>query len=364
MGFTLFNLHPKYIHYFSKTTRFFSFYIPFHMKKIVFVLLFLALLAFGAFQLGKQSLFGPSEVSVRTLFQVDAGASVAKVAKNLEEQGLVSHSKLFYWWCRYRKAALKAGWYDIPPRTSIASLAEILTSGKTATRKVTIPEGRASWEMPAYFRKVLPDFDSCAWESLVHDPKFAKELGVQAGSLEGYLLPDTYPVEINASEKDVARQMVRANQKLEAEMKSLNSPFWNILGGWHGVLTLASVVEEETGKTDERNLIAGVFHNRLRMGIPLGADPTVRFIFRNLTGPIYKSQLQSDNPYNTRRFPGLMPGPISNPGRKAIRAALEPATTNALYFVAKDDGSGTHFFSNTLADHNKFKNKAAKNRGE
>ena len=111
-------------------------------------------------------------------------------------------------------------------------------------------------------------------------------------------------------------------------------------------------------------MIAGVFHNRLDIGMPLGADPTVRFIFKNLTGPIYKSQLQSDNPYNTRKFKGLMPGPISNPGRKAIEATLYPNKTNKLYFVAKDDGSGTHFFSATLAEHNNYKNIAAKNRGE
>lgn len=98
--------------------------------------------------------------------------------------------------------------------------------------------------------------------------------------------------------------------------------------------------------------------------MPLGADPTVRFIFKNLTGPIYKSQLNSDSPYNTRKFKGLMPGPISNPGRKAIYAALNPAKTEALYFVAKDDGSMTHFFSSTLADHNKYKDVAARNRGE
>jgi UPF0755 protein len=139
---------------------------------------------------------------------------------------------------------------------------------------------------------------------------------------------------------------------------------WNKLGGWHQVLTLASVVEEETGNPKERPLIAGVFHNRLRLDMPLGADPTVRFIFKNLTGPIYKSQLNSDNPYNTRKFKGLMPGPISNPGRHAIEATLRPDTTKMLYFVAKDDGSGEHFFSKSLEEHNRYKNIAAQNRAK
>ena len=187
---------------------------------------------------------------------------------------------------------------------------------------------------------------------------------MEANSLEGYLLPDTYPFPIDADEETIIKQMVAANLKVRDEMKEKPDSKWAVLGNWHKVLTLASVVEEETGKPDERFLIAGVFHNRLEIGMPLGADPTVRFIFKNLTGPIYKSQLNSDSPYNTRKFKGLMPGPISNPGRKAIEAALFPADTKALYFVAKDDGSGTHFFSSTLTDHNKFKDVAAKNRGE
>ena len=342
----------------------FSFYIPIRMKKFVFALFILLSMAAIALYGAKRQIFAPSDNRTWTTVQVESGSSALKAGNMLVKQGLISHAKLFSWWCRIQKLQLKAGWYDIPPQTSIAGMAKILTSGKTANRKVTIPEGRASWEMPAYCRKAFPAFDSTKWEALVHAPQFAQELGVDAESLEGYLLPDTYPIEYGASEKDIARQMVKANLKLRDELEKENSPLWKELGGWHKILTLASVVEEETGKIEERNLIAGVFVNRLRIGMPLGADPTVRFIFRNLSGPIYKSQLQSDSPYNTRRFQGLMPGPISNPGKKAIVATLHPARTDALYFVAKDDGSGTHFFSSSLAQHNKFKSTAARNRGE
>ena len=163
------------------------------MKKIFFSFLILILLAAGSLYYAKQHIFAPSEISRWTTFQVENGSSAVKIGKILESNSLVSNGKLFSWWCRIKKIQLKAGWYDIPPKTSIAGLAQILSSGKTATRKVTIPEGRASWEMPAYFREVLPDFDSTRWESLVHDANFAKELGVNAISLEGYLLPDTYP---------------------------------------------------------------------------------------------------------------------------------------------------------------------------
>ncbi len=335
------------------------------MKKFfVFLTFFLLLLGIFTFFSVKSKLHSVSLNQENVLIEVPKGASITSIAKILEEKGIWSEPKIFNLHCKLTPCALKAGWYEIPPKIPLPDLTALLSSGKTAVRKVTIPEGRASWEIPKYLRKAFPNIDSVKWESLVHSKSFANKLGISAPSLEGYLLPDTYPFPIHANEEEILTQMVKANLKLKETMKAKNSPEWEKLGGWHQVLTLASVVEEETGKPEERPLIAGVFHNRLNIGMPLGADPTVRFIFRNLTGPIYKSQLQSDNPYNTRKFKGLMPGPISNPGRKAIEATLYPDKTNKLYFVAKDDGSGSHFFSSTLSEHNNYKNIAAKNRGE
>lgn len=335
------------------------------MKKIftIFVLLLVILAFFAVFQ-GKKRINAVSDNQETVLLEIPKGSSAAKVSQILQEKGVWKDGLAFKVRNKMDKPSLKAGWYEIPPRQTLKQIFAQLASGKNAVRKVTIPEGRASWEIPAYLKKAFPDLNEDRWNKLVQDPKFAQSLGVDASSLEGYLLPDTYPFAIDANEETIIRQMVAANLKLRDEMKDKPNSKWATLGNWHKVLTLASVVEEETGKPDERFLIAGVFHNRLEIGMPLGADPTVRFIFRNLTGPIYKSQLNSDSPYNTRKFKGLMPGPISNPGRKAIEAALFPADTKALYFVAKDDGSGTHFFSNTLTDHNKFKDVAAKNRGE
>jgi uncharacterized YceG family protein len=158
--------------------------------------------------------------------------------------------------------------------------------------------------------------------------------GWRRTTLKGICFGDL-PVSYEAKEKDIIAQMVKANLRLKTEFEEKESPVWKTLGGWHQVLTLASLVEEETGKVDERPLIAGVFLNRLRLGISLGSDPSVRFIFKNLTGPIYKSQLNCNSSYNTRKYKGLMPGPISNPGRKAIEAVLYPEGTNHLYFVQK-----------------------------
>ena len=335
------------------------------MKKILLVLvLILALL--GTF-LGlnfKSRLSAQAKNTQTVLLEIPKGSSPNKVFQILNQNGIWTDDLAFRLTIKKLNPNLKAGWFEIPAGLTLPQVLSIIEGGKNAVRRVTIPEGRASWEIPAYLKKAYPDLSDDRWNKLVQDPKFARSLGVEANSLEGYLLPDTYPFPIDANEETILKQMVAANLKLRDEMEKKPGSMWKTLGSWHKVLTLASVVEEETGIPEERPLIAGVFHNRLRIGMPLGADPTVRFIFKNLTGPIYKSQLNSDNPYNTRKFKGLMPGPISNPGRKAIEAALYPANTEALYFVAKDDGSMTHFFSKNLADHNKYKDVAAKNRGE
>lgn len=335
------------------------------MKKILlFLALILALFGAFAFVNLKSRLAETAHNKETVLLEVPKGSSPAKVFQILEKKGIWSDDLAFRLTVKKMNPNLKAGWFEIPPGLSLPQVLTIIESGKNAVRRVTIPEGRASWEIPTYIKKVYPDLDESRWNKLVQDPKFAHSLGVEANSLEGYLLPDTYPFPIDADEETILKHMVSANLKLRDEMRQKPGSMWNTLGNWHKVLTLASVVEEETGIPEERPLIAGVFHNRLRIGMPLGADPTVRFIFKNLTGPIYKSQLNSNSPYNTRKFKGLMPGPISNPGRKAIEAALFPAKTDALYFVAKDDGSMTHFFSKNLSDHNRYKNVAAQNRGE
>ena len=335
------------------------------MKKILlFLALILALTAvFGAYSINSR-LGETAQNESEVLIQIPKGSSPAKVFQVLQKNGIWSDELAFKIICRKQKPNLKAGWFEIPAGLTLPQVLSIIESGKNAVKKVTIPEGRASWEIPAYIKKAFPNLDEDRWNKLVQDPKFAQSLGIEAKTLEGYLLPDTYPFAMDANEETILKQMVAANLRLRDELQDKPGSMWKTLGNWHRVLTLASVVEEETGIPEERPLIAGVFHNRLRIGMPLGADPTVRFIFRNLTGPIYKSQLNSDSPYNTRKFKGLMPGPISNPGRKAIMAALFPAKTEALYFVAKDDGSMTHFFSSTLTDHNKYKDVAAKNRGE
>ena len=357
-------MHKEYTFYFCNWSHFLlNFYI---MKKffLFFALFGVLICGFFAVQM-KNRINAASKNAETVLLFIPNGTPAMALGYYLKKEGIWDDEQAFQVWCKLNTPSLKAGWYEIPPHQTLNEITGIIGSGKTAVRRVNIPEGRASWEIPAYLKKAFPSLDEKRWNDLVQDPKFARSLGVDANSLEGYLLPDTYPFPIDADEVTILKQMVAANLRLRDKLEKEPGPSkWKRLGSWHKVLTLASVVEEETGIPEERPLIAGVFHNRLDIDMPLGADPTERFIFKNLTGPIYKSQLNSDSPYNTRKFKGLMPGPISNPGLKAIEATLHPAETKALYFVAKDDGSMTHFFSSTLADHNKYKNVAAKNRGE
>src|SRR5690606_25969916 len=132
--------------------------------------------------------------------------------------------------------------------------------------------------------------------------------------------------------------------------------------GVRGLVTLAPIVEKEAAARREQRRIAGVFHNRLRKGWSLGADPTVRFAVRKMTATLRRDDLAINSPYNTRRFRGLPPGPICSPGEDALRATLNPEKTTMMFFVAKDDGSREHFFTETYAEHNRYKDIAAQNR--
>ena len=336
------------------------------------LLAFFVVLLFALVGLGMGSMFYMykqwekiSPLKEPVLLEIPKGYGAEQVGRMLQKNGVIESARSFKWWCSFHSGSVnfKTGWYKIPIGQNIEQIVALLSSGKTASIRATIPEGKATWEIAGILSHPL-NLDSAKLDSLMHNEFFAKSLGVDAKDLEGYLLPNTYDFPYGADEQLVIKILTRANLKLRDEMQAKNSPVWDELGGWHKVLTMASVVEKEAAVPQEQVHIAGVFLNRFRIGMPLGADPTVRFIFRNLTGPIYKSQLESNNPYNTRKFAGLMPGPISNPGKAAIEATLFPIKTESLFFVAKDDGSREHFFSKTLSQHNSYKNTAAKNRGE
>ena len=339
------------------------------MKKIlaIFTLLLFALVGLGvgtAYYVYKQWQ-KPSPLAEPIMLEIPKGYGATQVGKLLQQNGIIESARSFKWWCAVHsnKVNFKAGWYNVLPGQSIEQIVELLSSGKTQ-KKVTIPEGKATWEIAGILANSYLGLDSAKLDSLMHSKDFADSLGLEAKDLEGYLFPNTYEFHYGSNEQSVLGTLVHENLKIRDELQAKQSPVWDELGSWHRILTMASVVEKEAAVPHERTHIAGVFMNRFRIGMPLGADPTVRFIFRNMTGPIYRSQLESDSPYNTRKFLGLMPGPIANPGRAAIEATLFPMATADLYFVAKDDGSREHFFSKTLDEHSSYKYTAKKNRGK
>lgn len=233
---------------------------------------------------------------------------------------------------------------DMPPKEILAEL----RSGRVVLHQVTIPEGYTAVQIAELLaQKGIGD--EAEFLKLVHDRNFIRSLDVEDASLEGYLFPSTYRFARRARTPDVIATMVAGlrqvfTPELRARAKEVNMSL-------HDVLTLASVIEKETGVESERELISAVFHNRLRRNIPLQSDPTIIYALRDFDGNLKKKDLALNSPYNTYRFPGLPPGPIASPGAGAIRAALYPVHTTFLYFVSRNDG--THHFSSTLTEHNR-----------
>jgi UPF0755 protein len=313
---------------------------------------------------GKQPVLPGSDEPKRVLYEVPEHISASALTRDLHERGLIAFPEVLNLVFRLTgwEKKIRAGFYYLPPHNSVMGVAEKLISGEMATRTLTIPEGKTSWEIYGILRRTFPNdsLDSLTFENLVHSTRFAHSLGVPANNLEGYLFPDTYVVPFTLNERDILKLMVARFQEITADMPRDN--YIVEQHGVHGWVTLASIVEKEAAVRREQRRIAGVFQNRLRQGWSLGADPTVRFTLRKLTGPLRSADLKSASRYNTRRFRGLPPGPVCNPGESALRAALNPEKTQMMFFVAKDDGSHEHFFSVTYAEHMVLKEQAAQNR--
>ncbi|WP_374943626.1 endolytic transglycosylase MltG [Sphingomonas sp.] len=277
---------------------------------------------------------GPSE---RTLtVQVPQGASLASAARQLEAAGAIRSASRFRLMARVFGSGepIKAGEYRMPPHTSAADILQLLQGGKTLQRLVVVPEGYPS--------------------VLVHDALAKADglTGVVPVPAEGSVLPDSYAFERGDTRAQVVARMQKAMRDYLAAAWAKRKPGIAVKTPAEAI-TLAAIVEKETGKQSERRMVAAVYGNRLRMGMPLQADPTVIYPItkgRPLGRRILRSELQAKNGYNTYASAGLPTGPIANPGRASIDAVLDPARSTALYFVA--DGTGGHVFANTLAEHN------------
>jgi UPF0755 protein len=244
----------------------------------------------------------------------------------------------------------KAGVYEFRRGTPTSVVLTALAEGRTATARLTVPEGLTIPEVAALVAERL-DIPADSFVAAATDRALVKELGLSAASLEGYLRPDTYAVPLGSPARDVARTMV---ESFQASWR----PEWNArLDTLHltqvELLALASIVEGEARADDERETIAGVYRNRLRLHMALQADPTVQYailLANGLRKPrLYQKDYLVPSPYNTYLHPGLPPGPVNSPGRRSIEAALYPADVHFLYFVAGPDGR--HVFSRTYDEH-------------
>jgi UPF0755 protein len=282
------------------------------------------------------------------LFEVRRGESLTAIANRLEQHGLVRDARATTWWARLRGKAgeLHVGQYWLSPAMSPGEIIERFASGRVATWEVVIPEGLTAAEIGQRLadRGIV---DANEFVAAVNDPALASELGIPAKSLEGYLFPETYRLPRGRTGPDVVRVLVdqfRAAWR-EVEARAVERGL-----DMHQVVILASIVEKETGAPNERPMIASVFTNRLRKGMRLESDPTVIYGVSGFDGNLRRADLDDvANPYNTYQHTGLPPGPISNPGLDALRAVIDPAPSNLLYFVSKNDG--THEFNENYAKH-------------
>lgn len=271
-----------------------------------------------------------------TSFTIPAGASVSSVADKLEAEGLIASASGFMLQARVfgSDTPIQAGEFLLTPDMSQRDILAAFQSGDVIRRFVTIPEG-----MPSIL----------VWERLMAEELLTGEVAVPP---EGSILPDTYAFERGQSRKSIVEQMQAAMDKALAEEWAKRSPRIAV-DTMRDALTLASIVEKETGKPDERRMVAGLYSNRVRTGMKLQADPTIIYPVtkgKPLGRRIKQSEIAAVNGYNTYTRVGLPEGPITNPGRASIAAVLNPEPTSALFMVA--DGAGGHWFADTLDQHN------------
>ena len=281
-------------------------------------------------------------------FEVEPGDSLGRVANALEAEGLIRNARVTRWFAKAEdlSSQLKVGEYELSAAQSTREILETLSKGRVRTHTVVIPEGQRASEIADRLAAVGLA-DRAAFLAVVFDPEAPSRLGVEGSSLEGYLFPDTYRFARGLSPDRIAEVMVQEFQRVYRDLVPVTSEkSLSMLE----LVTLASIVEKETGAAKERPLIAAVFLNRLKRGMRLETDPTVIYGIANFDGNLRRIHLEDEgNPYNTYRIRALPPGPIASPGRDALRSVLEPADTPYLYFVSRNDG--THSFSRTYAEH-------------
>lgn len=282
------------------------------------------------------------------VFEVLRGQSAGQIARELERAGLASHPRLLALLARQQKVdtRVRSGEYELSAGLSPREILQRLAEGNVIQLRFTLPEGMTRREIARVVAATGLTTEA-AFLRASSDPALAVQLGVEGADLEGYLFPDTYQFERSTPPERIVRTLVERFRQVSDQVlaPSLASRGLTL----RQAVTLASIVEKETGRGDERPLIAAVFFNRLARGMRLESDPTVIYGIADFDGNLTRVHLRTATPYNTYVITGLPAGPIANPGAESLAAVARPADVPYLFFVAKGDGS--HQFSTTLAEH-------------
>jgi len=290
--------------------------------------------------------FGPK---TETFVDLAPGSSAARIGRQLESAGVVRSRFAFdlvRWWHR---GALKAGEYRFDRPATVTEVYARIARGDVFTKAVTIPEGANIFEIAARMEQAGFGPRQGYLDAAVRQAGLVADLDPKARSLEGYLFPDTYHFARKAGPEQIFPAMVKRFRTVAQQL--------GLKDRVRVVVTLASLVERETAVDEERPLVASVFVNRLAKNMPLMTDPSLIYgleLEGRWRGAIHESDLKRDSPWNTYLHPGLPPGPVANPGTRSLRAAMEPAKTNFLYFVAAGaNAQGHSLFSSSLEEHNR-----------
>jgi UPF0755 protein len=313
------------------------------LRRFLLLLLLLLLAALGG---GAWFVFSPAGPHLETFVVIAPGTSSKEMGRVLEERGIIRSRYAFDAVRMVKHGTLKAGEYRFDHPASVVAVYDRLRRGDVYYRVVTVPEGYNLFDIAnaveAAQLATREDFLAAAHQ----DTALIKDLDPAATSLEGYLYPDTYRFQRSDTPMTMLRAMVKRFRQAAGQI--------GLAGDVHATVTLASLVEKETPVATDRPLVASVLENRLRANMPLMTDPTVIYaamLENRYRGTIYQSDLARDSAYNTYRHTGLPPGPICSPGGESLKAALHPAETEYLYFVADPTASGHSRFSKTLEEH-------------
>jgi UPF0755 protein len=316
------------------------------MRRLLAILVLLAL-AIGLWLL--YGIFLPIKPAQTQDVLLHPGWSTKRIARELKNAGVIRSANAFALLHYIQPGhSLKAGEYKFDSSANALEVRDRLARGDIFAHTVVVPEGYNMFDIAQAVQDSglgsADEFLKIARSetSLVHN------LDPQAKTLEGYLFPDTYEFTRTQSMHDIVAMMVK---RFQQEAKAIG-----LQGNVHTIVTMASIVEKESAVPEERPEVASVYYNRLSKRMGLAADPTVVYaalLGGNYRGTIYQSDLHADSPYNTYKYAGLPPGPIANPGASALKAAMNPARTDYLYFVAEGNGSGRHRFSSTYEQHEK-----------